>query len=387
MKKQVIVVGAGFSGATCARQLAEDNFDVTIIEKFNHIGGNAYDYLDKGIYVHQYGPHIFHTNLKESYDFLSKYTQWFPYEHRVLANLKGNYVPVPFNMESLKRCYPYEEYKEIEKILVEEYGEGKKVPIMELRKNPNPKIKEIAEFVVKNIFVTYSEKQWGTTIDKLDPNTMARVPVYTSYEDRYFTDTYQFQPKEGYTKLFENILNHKNIKVLLNTQAKDVLEVKDNQVYYNGEAFDGYVVFTGPIDEFFDNKFGKLPYRSLRFDFETHQEESYQPAAVVNYTVDQDYTRISEFKKFTTENPPKDNTVIVKEYSLEYKQNEGMIPYYPIINEENSAMFEKYKNYCQGIKNFYLLGRLGNYKYINMDMAVKLALELAEEIKNKENGR
>ncbi|MBR1985142.1 MAG: UDP-galactopyranose mutase, partial [Clostridia bacterium] len=249
------------------------------------------------------------------------------------------------------------------------------------------KIKEIAEFVVKNIFVTYSEKQWGTTIDKLDPNTMARVPVYTSYEDRYFTDTYQFQPKEGYTKLFENILNHKNIKVLLNTQAKDVLEVKNNQVYYNGEAFDGYVVFTGPIDEFFDNKFGKLPYRSLRFDFETHQEESYQPAAVVNYTVDQDYTRISEFKKFTTENPPKDNTVIVKEYSLEYKQNEGMIPYYPIINEENSAMFEQYKNYCQGIKNFYLLGRLGNYKYINMDMAVKLALELAEEIKNKENGR
>jgi len=183
------------------------------------------------------------------------------------------------------------------------------------------------------------------------------------------------------------MLAHKNIKILLNTQAKDVITLVGHQVYYNNEPFDGYVVFTGPIDEFLDNKFGKLPYRSLRFDFETHDVDSYQPAAVVNYTVDQDFTRISEFKKFTTVTPPTGETIIIKEYSLEYKQNEGMIPYYPIINAENLEMFEKYKKYCSEIKNFYLLGRLGNYKYINMDVAVKSAMDLAQEIINKENGR
>lgn len=387
MSKKAIVVGAGFSGATCARLLADNDFDVTVIEKFNHIGGNAYDYLDKNILVHKYGPHIFHTNLDESFEFLSRFTKWYPYEHKVLANLRGNYVPVPFNMESLKRCYPEQEYQEIKKISYEEYGENKKVSILELRSNANPKIKDFAEFVVKNIFVNYSEKQWGTTIDKLDPNTISRVPVYTSYEDRYFTDKYQFQPVDGYTRMFENMLAHKNIKILLNTQAKDVITLVGHQVYYNNEPFDGYVVFTGPIDEFLDNKFGKLPYRSLRFDFESHDVDSYQPAAVVNYTVDQDFTRISEFKKFTTVTPPTGETIIIKEYSLEYKQNEGMIPYYPIINAENLEMFEKYKKYCSEIKNFYLLGRLGNYKYINMDVAVKSAMDLAQEIINKENGR
>jgi len=384
MSKKAIIIGAGFSGATCARKLAENDYEVIVIDKFSHIGGNAYDYLDKGILVHQYGPHIFHSNVEEAYKFLSRFTKWFPYEHRVIASLKDKFIPVPFNLESLKRCFGDEKAKRIEENLIKEYGENKKVGILELRQNPNKEIQELADFVVKNVFVYYSEKQWGTTMDKLDPNTIARVPVYTSYEDRYFTDTYQFQPLEGYTKLFGNMLNHKNIKLLLNTQAKDVISIRDNKVYYQDKLFDGITIFTGPIDEFFDNKFGKLPYRSLRFELEYYDVDSYQPAAVVNYTVDQDYTRISEFKKFTTSNPPKNGTYIIKEYSLKYKQDGKMIPYYPIINNDNMEVFNKYKEYCEKIDNFYLCGRLGNYKYINMDIAVKNALELSNQIIAKE---
>lgn len=385
MTYNAIVIGAGISGATCARKLADNGEKVLVIDKFNHVGGNTFDYKKDEILVHKYGPHIFHTNNKEVFDFLSQYTNWFKYEHKVLASLKDKYIPVPFNLDSLKTCYSKEDCEKIKKILLEEYGENKKVSILELRKNPNKIIKDFAQFVVDNIFTYYSEKQWGTTIDKLDPNTISRVPVYTSYNDKYFTDEFQFQPIEGFTKLLSNMLDHPNIDVKLNVQAKDVISIKDNQVFYLNEKFDGITIFTGPIDEFLDNKFGALPYRSLKFEFEEYDLNSYQPAAVVNYTVDQNWTRISEFKKFTTLNPPKDKSIIVKEFSLAYKQNCGMIPYYPIINEKNMEIFNKYWDYCSKIKNFYLCGRLGNYKYINMDVAVKNAIDLTNEIINKEN--
>ena len=380
MNKQVVIVGSGFSGATCARVLAENNYEVTIVEKQSHIAGNAYDFLEDNIYVHKYGPHIFHTNDEEVFNFLSNYTKWFKYEHKVLAKLKDKYIPVPFNMQSLKMCFPENESENIEKLLREEYGNEKKISILELKQNKNEVLKKVADFVANNIFIKYSQKQWGTTIDKLDPNTISRVPVYISYEDRYFTDKFQYQPLYGYTKLFENLLNHPNISIKYNTEAKNVLKIKDGNIYFEDKLFDGIVIFTGPIDEFLDNKFGKLPYRSLNFCFVKYNEESYQPSAVVNYTIDQDFTRISEFKKFTTANPPKDKTIIIKEYSLAYEQNKNMIPYYPIINPENSSIYQKYQDYCGKIQNFYLLGRLGSYKYINMDIAVKNAIELCKQI-------
>lgn len=381
--KKVLIIGAGFSGATCARILAENGYQVTVIDKNNHIGGNAYDEWQDGILVHKYGPHIFHTNDKTVYDFLSRFCDWFTYEHRVLANLEKAMVPVPFNLESLHKCFSKEEADEIEACLEKEYGHSNKVGILQLRQNPNPKIQDFANFVAKNIFVTYSEKQWGIPVEKLDPNTLARVPVYISYEDRYFTDKFQCQPKNGYTNLFENMLKHPNITIRLNTQAEDVLSIVDNKTFVDGNPFEGEVIFTGPIDEFCDCRFGNLPYRSLRFEYENLEKDSFQPAAVVNYTISEKFTRISEFKKFTTLNPPKDKTVIVKEYALQYEPHKNLTAYYPIINQGNLEIYEKYKQFLSACTNFHLLGRLGSYKYINMDMAVKLAIELCDKILNQ----
>lgn len=383
MKKEVFIVGAGFSGATCARILAENGYQVTVIDKNNHIGGNAYDEWQAGILIHKYGPHIFHTNDKEVFDFLSRFCDWFTYEHRVLAQLENAIVPVPFNLESLHKCFPKTKADEIEACLEKEYGHSKKIGILQLKQNPNPQIQDFANFVAKNIFVTYSEKQWGTPVENLDPNTLSRVPVYISYEDRYFTDKFQCQPKEGYTRLFENMLNHPNISIKLNVKAEDVLSIKGNKTFIDGKPFEGEIIFTGPIDEFCNCKFGNLPYRSLRFEYEQHEKDSFQPAAVVNYTVSEKFTRISEFKKFTTPNPPQDKTIIIKEYSLQYEPHKGLTPYYPIINQDNIDIYEKYKQDLSNCKNFHLLGRLGSYKYINMDMAVKLAVELCDKILNQ----
>lgn len=387
MKKEVFIVGAGFSGATCARILAENGYQVTVIDKNNHIGGNAYDEWQDGILIHKYGPHIFHTNDKEVFDFLSRFCEWFTYEHRVLAQLENAIVSVPFNLESLHKCFPKTEADEIESCLEKEYGHSKKIGILQLKQNPNPQIQDFANFVAKNIFVTYSEKQWGTPVENLDPNTLSRVPVYISYEDRYFTDKFQCQPKEGYTRLFENMLNHPNISIKLNVKAEDILSIKDNKTFIDGKPFDGEIIFTGPIDEFCEGKFGNLPYRSLKFEYEQFEKDSFQPAAVVNYTVSEKFTRISEFKKFTTPNPPQDKTIIIKEYSLQYEPQKGLTPYYPIINQDNIDIYEKYKQDLSACKNFHLLGRLGSYKYINMDMAVKLAVELCDKILNQKEKR
>ena len=378
--KQAIIVGSGFSGAVCARQLAENGYKVTILERNNHIGGNAYDEDQHGIYVHKYGPHIFHTNNKEVFEYLSRFTKWYEFHHFVEANLNGTLVPVPFNLTSLEKVFDKDKTEFLKKTLIDTYGMDCKVPIMKLKEMDNQVVKEFADYVFENIFLHYTTKQWGRTIEELDPNILTRVPVAITYKTGYFADAYQYQPLDGFTKLFENMLDHENMSIECGIEAKDVLSLKEGKVLYKGKAYDGEVVFTGQIDEFLDNKFGALPYRSLRFDYETHNVDSYQSAPVVNYTVSEDYTRISEFKKFTTYNPPKDITVIVKEYPQEYKQNSGMIAYYPIPNPKNNEQFALYSNFVADYPHFHLLGRLGNYKYINMDMAVASALELSNKI-------
>lgn len=378
-KMKAIVIGAGFSGAACARKLAENGFEVTVIEKNTHIGGNAYDEYQCGAYVHRYGPHIFHTEKQKVFEFLSRFTEWFPYEHRVLANLHGTYIPVPFNLESLRKTFPAEKAKKIEAVLKKEYGEGKKVPILQLKENPDADIREFADFVFENVFRFYTQKQWGRKIEQLDPAIMRRVPVYVSEEDRYFTDKYQFQPKNGYTALFEKMLAHDNIAVTLGCNALERLKIDGGGVFFDGEKIAYPVIFTGQADELLSYRFGKLPYRSLRFDFE-EKTYPFQPAAVVNYTVSEDYTRISEFSRFTVEKPQSEKSVVVYEYPLEYETGKNMIAYYPVVNEENLKLYEKYKSCLENHKNFFLLGRLGNYKYINMDAAVENALALADKI-------
>lgn len=374
---KLIIVGAGLSGATLARLFADGGKDVTVVDKRATIGGNAYDYVDKnGIRVQPYGPHIFHTKEKEVFDFLSKFTEWNAYEHKVLANVKGKLVPVPFNLTSLYACFPKAKADRIKKILTEEIGVDKHVPILQLKQHENAEIREFAHFVYNNIFYKYTKKQWKMKPEDLGNAVMDRVPVYVSYEDRYFTDDYQFMPKNGFSEMITNMLRHPHIRLKLNTDAAGVLSFKDGKIYLEGKEFNGVVVYTGRVEEIFGYSFGALPYRTLKFKVKTFNRSSFQNAAVVNYTTSHSFTRITEFTKFTC--GAKDKTVIVKEYPKKCKKSD--MPYYPIPTEKNCAQYEKYAAEAAKYKNLYLLGRLANYKYINMDIAVLNAMKMFDKI-------
>ncbi len=376
---KVLVVGAGLSGATVARLFAENGHSVIVVDRRDTIGGNAYDFVDENnIIIQPYGPHIFHTNEKKVFDFLSRFTSWTKYEHRVLAKIrKDKFVPVPFNLTSLFALYPKDKAERIKNVLVDEIGMDKKVPILQLKQHQSKEIRDFGEFVYKNIFYIYTMKQWGFKPEQLGEAVMNRVPVYVSKEDRYFTDEYQYMPTGGFTEMVTNMLRHPNIKLKLNMEVKKEAELVDGKIYVHGQEFDGIVIYTGCIDELFDYKYGVLPYRSLKFKFELKKTPSYQEAAVVNYTTSAKYTRISEFSKFTCE--PQQNTVIVKEYPKNFKKGKN-IPYYPIPIKKNEEHYAKYLEESKAYKNLYLLGRLANYKYINMDIAVKNAMELYENI-------
>ena len=377
--EKIIIVGAGLSGATIARLYADKGHDVTVLDKREEIGGNAYDYVDvNGITVQPYGPHIFHTSDKEVFDFLSRFTEWTKYEHKVLARLrKDKLVPVPFNLDSLKMVFHPDKAKRIEKILTEEIGLVKKVSILQLKKHESKEIRDFADYVYKHIFYIYTMKQWGFRPEQLGEAVMNRVPVYVSRDDRYFTDTYQYMPKNGFTEMIAKMLCHPRIKLKLKTDAIKDIRLYDGKIYYGGIPFEGTLIYTGCLDELFDYKYGVLPYRSLKFKFQTLKQSSYQPAAVVNYTTSAKYTRISEFSKFTCE--PKENTVIVKEFSKPFKKGKN-IPYYPIPIAKNYEHYAKYEKEAKQYKNLHLLGRLANYKYINMDVAVKNAINLFNQI-------
>lgn len=375
-----IVIGCGFAGAVIAREQAENGKKVLIVDKRNHIGGNCYDAFDEhGILIHQYGPHIFHTNSKKVYDYLSRFTKWYDYQHKVVGNVNGKIMPIPFNLNTLEMVYGVEKGKELKEKLVKTYGENKKVPILELKNNEDKEIQEIAQFVYENIFLKYTMKQWGQTPEEVDASVTARVPVLLSYDNRYFQDTYQGMPLEGYTKLFENMLQHENITIRLNTNAGELLELKeDGKTFWENEEFTGSIIYTGAIDELFHCKYGRLPYRSLEFHLEYYKKEWYQSYGVVNYTVSEEYTRITEFKYLTGQK--KEDTTVVKEYPKPYIDPEKQIPYYAIINKENLGLYQTYKDLLQNTPNVYLLGRLAEYKYYNIDAIVEKALELSEKI-------
>lgn len=377
-----IIIGAGFAGSVIARELAENNEKVLVIEQREHIGGNCYDVEDEhGILIHQYGPHIFHTGKEEVYNYLSKFTEWYSFRHEVVGNVYGKLLPIPFNLNTLEKVYGTEKAESLKQELIGAYGEGARVPILELKNNPSKDIQEIAQFVYENIFLRYTMKQWGQKPEEVDASVTARVPVVLSYDNSYFGDKYQGMPKDGYTPLFEKMLNHPNITVRLNTKAEEVLTIPTSgHVMFEGKEFTGKVVYTGPIDELFNCRFGRLPYRSLDFVFEHYEQDYYQSNSVVNYTVSEDYTRITEFKYLTGQRK-KDSTTIMKEYPRSYTGDKGQIPYYAIMNEENQALYQKYVDLLKDIPNFYLVGRLAEYKYYNIDAIVERALQVAGQIK------
>lgn len=394
----VLVIGAGFAGAVAARELAERGGKrVLLVERRSHVGGNAYDCLDEaGVLIHQYGPHIFHTNNRRVFEYLSRFTRWRRYPHRVIANLprdnpevvpKGKrtngrfFFPVPFNLDSLEAAFGTEEGKRLGQKLLDAYPAQSQVTILELRQHPDPEISALADYVYEHVFVHYTMKQWGQTPEEIDPATTARVPVRLSRDDRYFQDAYQGMPLEGYTAIFQRMLDHPNITVRLNTDARDLLQL-DGGVRLEGKPFAGTVIYTGAVDELFGCVDGRLPYRTLDFRFETHPVDWYQSHGTVNYTVDEDYTRITEFKHMTGQTLP-GRTTIVKEYSRAYTGAEGETPYYAVINPENNALYQRYRARTEGFGDFHLLGRLAEYKYYNMDAIVDRALTLCDGLLGK----
>lgn len=376
-----IIVGAGIAGATVARKLAEEsNKKVLVLERRNHIGGNCYDKPDDhGILIHEYGPHIFHTGDEGVREFLSRFTKWYDFGHEVVAKVGDQLIPVPFNLNTLHMVYDKEKAERLEKKLIEEYGLDSRVPIMKLRESTDADVREIADYVYKNVFLYYTMKQWGQTPEEISPEVTGRVPVVISYDNRYFKDKYQSVPVDGFTPMFAAMLDHPNIEVRTGVDCSDVLDFEDGKIYFEKAEFTGDLVYTGALDELFDCKFGRLPYRSLNFQFEHLNQDSFQDHSVVNYTVSEDFTRITEFK-FLTGQKDTDGTTIVREYPFAYTGAEGEIPYYAILNEENEALYEKYRLLTEDFDKFHLLGRLAEYKYYNIDAMCRKAMELAEEI-------
>jgi UDP-galactopyranose mutase len=365
-----LIVGAGFSGAVIAERLANClDKKILVIDKRSHIGGNCYDFSDdNGILIHKYGPHAFHTTSEKVRDYLSGFTDWIPYEHKVLAVIEGIKVPIPFNFNSIDMLFPTKQAKEIQKQLLERYPKGLNIPIIKLLEVNVPLLKQLAEFIYEKVFYGYTVKQWGLQPTELDYTVMSRVPVSLSRDDRYFRDSFQAMPKLGYTKIFENMLAHKNIEVALNT---DFFKVKDSIKYKN-------LIYTGAIDEYFDYMYGALPYRSLSFEFETRNEQYFQETAQVNYPNEHEYTRITEFKHFYHNNSAR--TIIAREFPEQYVQTRNE-PYYPIPQQKNHELFTKYVQEAKKIEpNTLFIGRLAGYKYYNMTEVIAVALLAFEKI-------
>ncbi|KYO66931.1 UDP-galactopyranose mutase [Thermovenabulum gondwanense] len=371
-----IIIGSGFAGSVIAERIANVlNQNVLIIEKRNHIGGNCYDYKDENnIIIHKYGPHLFHTDYKEVFNYLSNFTDWQLFQHKVLAFIDGKKVPIPFNLSSLYEVFPKTLAEKLEIKLLGRYNYNSKVPILDLLKEEDQDLRFLANYIYEKVFKNYTAKQWELKPEELDPQVTARVPICISRDNRYFTDKYQAVPKEGYTKIFERMLNHPNIKIMLNTDFKEVLSIdfETKKIYFIGIEFKGKLIFTGMIDELFNFRYGYLPYRSLDLKFETVDKEYYQEAPVVNYPNDYDFTRITEFKHI---HPTKsEKTIILKEYPKAYQPNRD-IPYYPVFTKENQELYNRYKEEAEKFNKLIIIGRLAEYRYYDMDDIIKRALD------------
>jgi UDP-galactopyranose mutase len=366
-----LIVGAGLSGCVIAERVASQmGADVTLIDRRDHIAGNVYDYTNEhGVTVQQYGPHAFHTDNKSVWDYLSTFTKWRYYNHRALGVIDGKEVPIPFNFDSIYSLFPANMASRIEDKLLNAYEFNKKIPILELKQSDDEELKFLADYIYEKVFLGYTTKQWDLKPEDLDGAVTARIPVYLSRDGRYFQDKYQGIPINGFTKMVENITNHPNIELKLNTDFKDM----------NESEYD-YIVYTGMIDEYFNYEFGELPYRSLEFDIQTLDQEFYQPLAQVNFPNNYDFTRITEFKHYLNEKSEK--TTIAIEYPAAYIREKND-PYYPIFTEENQKMYDRYLEHAKSKSNVKFVGRLAEYKYYDMDDMVARALEAFEEIKSE----
>jgi UDP-galactopyranose mutase len=360
-----LVVGAGFSGSVIAERIASQlGKKVLVVDKRNHIGGNAYDHYDNsGVLVHKYGPHIFHTNSRDVFEYLSRFTEWRSYEHRVLASVDGQLLPIPINLDTINKLYGLN----LTSFQIPEFFASIAEPKEYIRTSEDVVVSKVGRELYEKFFRNYTRKQWGLDPSELDKSVISRIPTRTNRDDRYFTDTYQAMPLHGFTRMFENMLNHPNIKVMLNTDYREIQ--KDIPCRE--------MVYSGPVDEYFDLRYGKLPYRSLEFKHETHNKPVFQSAPVVNYPNEQLYTRITEFKYLTGQEHTKTSIV------YEFPRAEGD-PYYPVPRPENAEIYKKYKALADATSGVYFVGRLATYKYYNMDQCVAQALTVYKQISVKQ---
>lgn len=357
-----LIVGAGYAGSILAERLARGSGKhVLLVDRRPHIGGNAYDhYNESGILVHKYGPHIFHTNSKDVFDYLSRFADWRQYQHKVLASVDGQLVPIPINLDTINKLYGLN----LNSFQMEEFLASRAEKREQIRTSEDVVVSKVGRELYEKFFRGYTRKQWGLDPSELDAQVTARVPTRTNRDDRYFTDMYQAMPKHGFTRMFENMLDHPNIKIMLNADYRDVKDTIPHRE----------IIYTGPVDEFFDFRFGKLPYRCLEFRHETLNMPQYQPVAVVNYPNDSPFTRITEFKHLTGQEHSKTSIV------YEYPQAEGD-PYYPIPRRENAEVYRQYQELAEA-SGIHFVGRLATYKYYNMDQVVAQALTLYAKLCN-----
>ena len=350
-----LIVGAGFAGSVLAERLARgSNKKVIICDKRPHIGGNAYDhYNEAGVLIHKYGPHIFHTNSREVFEYLSRFTEWRPYQHRVRASVDGQIVPIPINLDTINTLYGLN----LTSFEVEEFFNKVAEPVEHIRTSEDVVVNRVGRELYEKFFKNYTRKQWGLDPSELDATVTSRVPTRTNRDDRYFTDTYQAMPLNGFTRMFENMLDHPNIKIMLNCDYREI----EKDIPF------AEMIYTGPVDSYFDYCYGKLPYRSLEFKHETHDIQVYQSAPVVNYPNEHLYTRVTEFKYLTGQEHPKTSIV------YEFPKSQGDA-YYPVPRKENTELYARYKALADRTSNVHFVGRLATYKYYNMDQIVAQAL-------------
>ena len=386
--KKIVIVGAGFCGSIIARKIAEElDIPVSVVERRKHIGGNAYDeYDENGILIQKYGPHFLNTNNYEVIKFLKKYSELIRYDVKLLSFIDGNYVRLPFNFRTMQQLVGDENSVELLKSFRTEFAGRDRVPIFELLNSENEIIRAYGELLFEKAYRTYTSKQWGIPPEQIDKSVLERVPMAMNFDERYLNADFQYLPRHGFTKLFENMLDHQNIDVKLDCDAFDHIAFDENNhiIKYDSENID-MLVFTGAIDELFGLKYGRLPYRSLEIQYEYFNEEKVLPCEVISYPQADGYTRKTEYKQFTFDMKKCDKTVVATEYPLEYNPADpkAKVPYYPVLTETSRALYQKYLAEANKYGNIFLCGRLAEFKYFNMDICIEHALEMYEKIKEK----
>lgn len=382
--EEIIIVGSGFAGSIMARLFAEQGRRIQVIEKREQIAGNMCDYIDEnGIRIQKYGPHIFHTSIESVYQFLSQYTELEPYQLKCEVLIEGISTPSPFNFRTIDQFYNPKEAEELKNALVS-YYKKESATVLEMLNCEVDCIREYAKFLFEKDYGPYTAKQWGKTYKEIDPSILSRVPVVFHYKDTYFYDKYEGIPRDGFQAMFESILDHPNITVSLNEDALEHITIDEEKSSLLYDGVQKTIIYTGAIDELFDYKFGKLPYRSLYFEYETHKVKDYQNVAIVAHPTDAQYTRITEYTKLPFQDVG-NKTVIAKEYSILYDKNSiggGYEPYYPVLTESSIDAYRRYKEYSTMFGNLILCGRLADFKYYNMDSVIDRTLKLFQEIKD-----